>query len=261
MLAFALANRQSKALSLLLKAVARVPPRARVPLVEAPAGVPPFLPYLAQQYPKLVADFLNGLGKHGLDEYEPSPSGPTLKRAPTNALTCDDGTMAILGWSSSTPDEGLWDTLTSDDELWAGQEVDVACVLVGVPGLLKAPKLGRRLGDEASLFRALIETEHHGIISSDVMRAAIAYKWQAFGQVTWIAQLRVFFVFLLSFLVGLALIFECAPPASRPCRARASPPARLPAARPLRRSSSAAPHRTARRPAAHRVSTPPPTAP
>ena len=119
----------------------------------------------------------------------------------------------------------------------------------------------RALGDEASLFRALIETEHHGIISSDVMRAAIAYKWQAFGQVTWIAQLRVFFVFLLSFLVGLALIFECAPPASRPCRARASPPARLPAARPLRRSSSAAPHRTARRPAAHRVSTPPPTAP
>ena len=46
-----------------------------------------------------------------------------------------------------------------------------------------------------------------GIISSDVMRAAIAYKWQAFGRVAWMAQLRTFTVFLVLLLGPAALLF------------------------------------------------------
>ena len=70
--------------------------------------------------------------------------------------------MALIGWSSSSPEESLWDALTSDERLWNGQEVDCACALIGVPNLLRAPRLGRKAGEEDTLFRALVETDHHG---------------------------------------------------------------------------------------------------
>ncbi len=148
----ALANRQSKVLMHLLQCVVKVPPRARCALVEAPVGVPPFLPLLAEQYPKLAADFLAAIG---LDAYPPSPNCPPYTRAPSKALTCDDGTsmlrclnyhdcqrtsntfamafladrttsilaaaVALIGWATSTPTENLWEELTHNPRLWVGQ--------------------------------------------------------------------------------------------------------------------------------------------
>ena len=114
MLAFALANRQSKALSLLLKAVARVPPRARVPLVEAPAGVPPFLPYLAQQYPKLVADF----EKADRRSSAPEPAG--ARAAQSSAAPCAVGRYCAVvkfahsGISQPGGEDAGWSTKSFD---------------------------------------------------------------------------------------------------------------------------------------------------
>ena len=91
--------------------------------------------------------------------------------------------MALIGWSSP-PDESLWDTLTNDDDLWVGQEVDVY-LIVGVPGSSR-PRCRPRRGTKRAC-SARSQDLGIGIISSDVMRA-IAYKWRAFGQVTWIAS-------------------------------------------------------------------------
>ena len=53
------------------------------------------------------------------------------------------------------------------------------------------------LDDSMDVFTSLLKASDECIemMSTDVMRAAIAFKWQAFGRTMWLEQLVVFVIF------------------------------------------------------------------
>ena len=141
----------------------------------------------------------------GLDEYEQGSTHPTLQRAPLASLTADEGKMALAGWHSvafeaegiapfraepSLPFLNYLLTRTLGCCMGATDEAegDVECRLVGLPELLAAP------GSDYDLFAALVNTENYKVVGSDVMRAAIDFKWQAFGERKWAWQVARFAV-------------------------------------------------------------------
>ena len=81
----------------------------------------------------------------------------------------------------------------------AADAVDVTCGVVGIPGLLAAPARGNK-----TLFAAIVATEDLGAIASGPMRAAIDFKWQAFGKRRWQHQVCIYIGFAVCYLGGVA---------------------------------------------------------
>jgi hypothetical protein len=77
--------------------------------------------------------------------------------------------------------------------------VDVTCGVVGIPGLLAAPAHGNK-----TLFAAIVATEDLGAIASGPMRAAIDFKWLAFGKRGWQLQVCIYIGFAVCYLGGVA---------------------------------------------------------
>jgi len=80
----------------------------------------------------------------------------------------------------------------------------VTCGCVGVPHLLSGG------GDNANIFLSLVKASEVelDLITCDVMRAAIAYKWQAFGYRQWVNQLITFAIFFGAYLFSLFLLLS-----------------------------------------------------
>ena len=103
--------------------------------------------------------------------------------------------------SDVQPPRTLWhgedgvDAVSED----AADAVDVTCGVVGIPGLLAAPAR-----DEKTIFAAIIATEDLGAIASGPMRAAIDFKWLAFGKRRWQLQVCIYIGFAVCYLGGVA---------------------------------------------------------
>jgi hypothetical protein len=81
--------------------------------------------------------------------------------------------------------------------LWVGPDIDVKCGLVGLPHLMD----GRKTTDDdrrnletfelvhADLFRALVSIDNVEILQTDIMVAAITFKWGKYGKRVWYASL------------------------------------------------------------------------
>ena len=80
--------------------------------------------------------------------------------------------------------------------------VEVFCGVVGVPHLMERPGTGQ------NLFQVFVDASSQTIdlIATDVMRAAVAYKWQMYGERIWMKNLLLYGLFFSCFVVGLFLI-------------------------------------------------------
>ena len=202
----ALQNHETKILRQLLPYVFRwVPPTSRVPLVEAPDGIG-FLVKMAKEYPVLLAEVLQSGCFYGgkddkdvtLDMYEAYIEQPHYTRVPMAVLKYDDGRLALRGASTDKPPSGFWEQ-TRDKKYWQGPKVDVECFVVGIPHLMDGNRTykGPNGFKHPNLFKAFIETEDEDIVTSEVMRCAIAYKWGKYGETTFNLQLLLFMAFFL----------------------------------------------------------------
>jgi hypothetical protein len=104
-------------------------------------------------------------------------------------------------------------------ELWAAElakadsrgdiDVMIQCKVMGVPELLAAPRKDR------DLFGSIVLNGDPEIITTDVMRATIAYKWQAYGRRLWIQDLVRYFILCGCCITGCNLLVrmppDCAP--------------------------------------------------
>ena len=81
----------------------------------------------------------------------------------------------------------------------AADAVDVTCGVIGIPGLLAAPAR-----DKKTIFAAIVATEDLGAIASGPMRAAIDFKWLAFGKRRWRLQVCIYIGFAVCYLGGVA---------------------------------------------------------
>ena len=103
--------------------------------------------------------------------------------------------------SDVQPPRTLWcgengvDAVSED----AADAVDVTCGVIGIPGLLAAPAR-----DEKTIFAAIVATEDLGAIASGPMRAAIDFKWLAFGKRRWQLQVCIYIGFAFCYLGGVA---------------------------------------------------------
>ena len=66
------------------------------------------------------------------------------------------------------PDSSKTATATAD-------EIDVQCRLVGLPGIADGVR-------GSGLFAAIVEADEPELIRCPTVRAAIAFKWKAYGQ-------------------------------------------------------------------------------
>ena len=66
------------------------------------------------------------------------------------------------------------------------------------------------LDDSMDVFTSLLKASDECIemMSTDVMRAAIAFKWQAFGRTMWLEQLVVLVIFFFTYIPGVYCILR-----------------------------------------------------
>ena len=76
-------------------------------------------------------------------------------------------------------DDSKWEPFVNAPRGPRITDITVKAHLFALPGLLAAPTPGQ------DLFGTFVQTEDHRIIVSPVMRAAIAFKWRAFGLADW----------------------------------------------------------------------------
>ena len=162
------------------------------------------------------------LQKLSFDSYS-HEGAPALTRVPLSALRATrDKTLALTGDESPYPTASVWGALQKSS-VWVGQEVDVRCVMVGLPRLVALDDRAGRREESPCLFEALVKTSNYAIVSrfsntsprlgrpptvyvlallatvwcacvsfcivcSDVMRAAVAFKWKTFAKGAWLWQ-------------------------------------------------------------------------
>lgn len=100
---------------------------------------------------------------------------------------------------------------TSDNETQE-DNVDVTCGVVGVPYLMMGT------GPHANIFPALVKASEKelDLITCDVMRAAIAFKWQTYGHSRWVMQVVTFTTFFVCYLISLFLLLARKTPVALP---------------------------------------------
>eukprot|EP00966_Prymnesium_polylepis_P012202 280239-Prymnesium_polylepis.2 len=155
-----------------------------------------FLQKLNEEYPSLLAEQLQNLP---LEKYR-SGIGPTLQRVPSRMLTADDGRLALMPSDIEKVDDSIWEAELVKGEMREDFEVVILCKIMGLPELLEAPRPGR------DLFGSLVLEGDPGIITTDVMRATIAFKWQMYGHRSWIRDLLRYLVFCASCISGCNLL-------------------------------------------------------
>ena len=186
----------------------------RGPLVEGPMYQTPFVASLARVYPKVLSAAVVDLG---FDSYQNNiarpPSGtnnnagkgstdfrhfPLVDAVAIEELEHDGGSLALTGWYQASPSEGdlLWVGVKQD-----GSTVDVDCMVVGIPRLLASAQ-------QVDVFKEFVQTNNLELLQSDAMRAAIAFKWQAFGKRAWLMQVAIFFAFFVCFVGGTSLLIH-----------------------------------------------------
>ena len=169
-------------------------------------------------YPTLLANQLRMLP---LEPYEPG-RGPTFLRVPSRMLTADQNRMAVKGWEHHEVTDALWAesyeasirppsfSLRWTQKTSAPQadgfnhqafgfvydaahelpgSVPVVCRVVGLPPLLEPPTAN------ADLFSSIVLRGDPLAIEAEVMRATIAFKWQAFGFKAWLYDLSRYAIF------------------------------------------------------------------
>ena len=243
---YALKNRNCPLVELLFSAALRLPPSARGGLVVGPPNCPPALVIIARLFPSVVGRQLQqiGLDPYSEDSKEGSTSRtrkPCIRRAPYNIFTLDHNKMSIAAADSPYPDSIIWDRLTKPsqadyssvpppiatpeqqhwvqlslldlegegstpsksqtDEVEGKDEVDAECGIVGIPKLLTNDRL---------IFMTLVEAAELDLdlISCDIMRTAIAFKWSAYGGRKWRLMVTKIAAFFLSYISSLSLLLD-----------------------------------------------------
>lgn len=90
---------------------------------------------------------------------------------------------------------------TEMEDVEGEDEVDAECGIVGIPKLLAKDRL---------IFMTLVEAAESDLdlISCDIMRAAIAFKWRAYGQRKWRVMVSKISVFFLCYITSLFLLLD-----------------------------------------------------
>ena len=220
----ALRNRNSELCEMLFGAVLRLPPRSRQPMVWAPFGMLPALVVLCRLYPSVAC---RRITESSLDPYGTirSDRKRCVRRVPVTALQLDHKRMNIIG--SETPDESkqTWKQLSgagatasaksaavrrrssvakddlhlSDGAFIGVDEVPCECGVVGIPMLMTKDRL---------IFSTFVEVsaQEMDFITCDAMRAAIEYKWKAYGHRRWAFDLVFLAFFFLFYFVSVYLL-------------------------------------------------------
>jgi len=160
-------------------------------LCDGEGGVSP-LHTAVKSYPQALVAALKGV-PHALGAYLHSEA-PTLLRYDAARLDADAGgglRIAVAGAAFAMPTKGFWPEGREDNA------VDVVCGANPLPGLTVA---------DSPLFRAIVESDVLPLIASEPMRAAIAFKWKAYGQPRWLRQVVEYTVFALTLLGGSGLL-------------------------------------------------------
>jgi len=189
---YAVAKAQPAAVKLLLTPALHATPQARrrlaQPMGSDPASATPsVLELVAATFPRVLASCIGKL------PLEPYAYPPEMARAPSSLLSVGGGTLAVKGGPSFAAVSDFW-----EQELQGAgtqDEIDVQPRLLGVPGLT----------DGGNLFETIVHANMPELITSPAMRAAIAFKWQAYGARLWMRDVQVFALFLASYSVGLWL--------------------------------------------------------
>ena len=181
-------------------------------------GQPPALILLAQLFPHALQRQLDRIG---LDTYAGPNEVAQPRRVHEVCLTVDHSRLAVAGSALPFESEEVWERLKGDaadtpagggcwawlsawcsgGSRWASIEDDdedegdteVLGGVVGIPTLFDPPNSAS--GGHA-IFEELVKASEVSIdlINTDVMRAAIGFKWQAFGRRKWMQQVAVFAV-------------------------------------------------------------------
>ena len=204
---------KAQGIELLLQLIMRhTPPSSLATLLKASpvndAGAHSTFTHLCSAYPAAVAACIAGGPNHRplfIQAYDADDT-PSLKRLSASKLIHDSGRLLLKVATGPLPSESaLWGG--GDLGMDAADSVDVHCGIIGIPGLVSP---------DGAVFAALagVAKQCPHLIVSEPMRAAIDFKWQAFGSRMWLSQMAVWGALATSWITGLYLLLVPAPPLS-----------------------------------------------